>query len=292
MSLSTKSASASQRRIWKAPTSRARWYWLAGSLIFYALIVAWYIYALKTQQFPNPLVDPLRLFGIISFVLVLLTAAYSLRRRFIRGLPGMVQDWLWMHTWLGISAILIAVLHDNLAYITHDFFPNGLASLTDSYLAASALFALIFLVLSGISGRLLDVWQTRVIAREASGNGVGIVRALEERMLELEYTVERLSAGKSEAFKNYCLYAIEHNGQGQMLPTLPSTELPDFERACTVIGQRAQLRVSYQRQLRAQRVITVWRSVHIVLACLALVIILYHGIMELLANVFHLITPA
>ena len=291
MSLSTKSAPPSQRRIWKAPTSRVKWYALFGSALFYIVVVIWYVYALKTQKYPSSFDDPLRLFGIFSFVLVLATAAYSLRRRFIRGLPGMVQNWLWVHTWFGISAFLIAVLHDNFAYITHNFFPDGLTSLTEADWGASALFALLFLVISGILGRFLDIWQTRVIAREASTNGVGIVRALEERILELEYTVERLSAGKSEAFKAYCLHSIERGEQGLVLPTLPPGELTDFERACTVIRQRALLLLSRQRQLSAQRVITTWRSIHIVLACVALIVILYHGTLELLTNVFHLITP-
>jgi hypothetical protein len=293
MSLSTKPIPTSQRRIWKAPTSRSKWYWLVGSIILLVAIAAWYAYAIKTQQqSAGPFTDPLRLFGIIAYVLVLSTAAYSLRRRFVRGLPGMVQDWLWMHTWIGIVAILIAILHENFAYITHDIFPDGLiAGLTGADWGAAALFALIFLVISGVSGRLLDVWQTRVIAREASSNGVGIVRALEERMLELEYTVERLCAGKSEAFKDYCLQAIERGGQKLTLPTLPPAELPDFERASAILLQRAQLHQSHQRQLHAQRVITTWRSIHIVLACIALIVISYHGLRELLSNVFHLITP-
>jgi hypothetical protein len=265
---------------------------LVASAVLLIVIVIWYVYAIKTQQYPGPDAYPLLLFGIISFVLVLATAAYSLRRRFVRGLPGMVQDWLWMHTWLGVISILIAMLHDNFAYITNSFYFSGLSTLTESYWAISALYALVFLVVSGITGRLLDVWQTRIIAYEASSNGVGIVRAVEEHMLEQEYTVERLSAGKSEAFKKYCLVAIERGERGLTVPVLPPNELSDFERARTVIGQRAQLRRSHQRQLRAQRVITTWRTIHIVLACLALITILYHGCMELLANVFHLITAS
>jgi hypothetical protein len=33
------------------------------------------------------------------------------------------------------------------------------------------------------------------------------------------------------------------------------------------------------------------RSIHIILACLALLIILFHGVMELLTNVLHIIKP-
>jgi hypothetical protein len=141
-------------------------------------------------------------------------------------------------------------------------------------------------VVSGIVGRLLDVWQTRIIARDASTNGVGIVRALEERMLELEYTVERLCAGKSEAFKQYCMYALEH--EGALMPTLPTLqarEQADFQRTYDTLMMYARLIQSLQRQKRARIIIRTWRSIHMVLASLALLIILFHGGMELLTNV-------
>jgi hypothetical protein len=38
-------------------------------------------------------------------------------------------------------------------------------------------------------------------------------------------------------------------------------------------------------------IISAWRPVHITLACLALLIILFHGVMELLTNVLHIIGP-
>src|SRR5579885_2071890 len=131
----------SRGRIWNAPTSRARWLWLLSCALLYLIILAWYFYAIRTQPFPGPFNDPLRLFGLIAFCLVLITAAYTLRRRFARGLPGKVQDWLWMHTWIGISAILIALLHETFIGITNNFCQN-LTCLTDANWGLSALFAL------------------------------------------------------------------------------------------------------------------------------------------------------
>jgi len=291
MALTTKPSLPAQRRVWKAPITNARWIWLAVSLLLYVSVYAVYLVAIKNQPFPGPLNDPLRSFGILSFLLVLSTAAYSLRRRFARGLPGMARDWLWMHTWIGITALLIAFLHENYAHILHDYCQNA-GCLTQSYWGTSALLALLFLVLSGIFGRLLDTWQARVIAREASTNGVGITRALEEQILDLEYTVERLSAGKSEQFKAFCLQALEApNSLPSKMPTLESGEHVDFQRAYDTLTARASLEQSLQKQKRARLIIRSWRSVHIVLACLALLIILFHGVMELLTNVLHIIKP-
>lgn len=300
MSLATKQVSTQQRaqsslrRIWRAPTSNARWFWLAVSVVLFLIILVWYSIALKTQQFPSAFDDPLRFFGIVAFVLVFGSATYTMRRRFIRGLPGKVQNWLWMHTWVGIITILIAFMHENFAYITHDFLAS-VGGLFDTYWGPLALFSLLFLVVSGVGGRLLDMWQSHIIAYEASTNGVGIERALKEKILELEYVIERLSAGKSEPFKQYCL---EFLGSDQteldadvQLP-LKESEQADFQRAFGTLQKRAGLIRSLQRQRNARRIINWWRSIHMVLATLALIVIFYHGIMELLVNVFHLIKGA
>src|SRR5438876_8118490 len=77
------------RRIWRTPASRAKWFWLAGSIVVYGGIYLWFY--LASQQDPAQVApgnDPFRLFGIMAYILVLSTAAYSLRRRFVRSLPG------------------------------------------------------------------------------------------------------------------------------------------------------------------------------------------------------------
>ncbi len=295
MALATKPSVSQQRpmrRIWKAPLSKAWWLWLAASIIFYAVIFTWYFSAIKSQQFPGPFNDPFRTFGIIAFVLVFGTASYTLRRRFARNLPGKVQNWLWMHIWVGITAVLIALLHENFAYITHNFCQNA-SCFTVSYWGPTALYALIFLVASGIIGRLLDVWQAHMIARDASTNGVGIVQAIEERILEMEYTVERLSAGKSEPFKQYCMQALDSAGVlPKVLPALAPKEQADFQRAYETLTIWANLQQSLRRQKRARLIISAWRYIHMVLASVAVLIILFHGVMELLVNVFHVVKPS
>lgn len=293
MSISTQPVSPQQRpvarRIWRTPNSKAWWLWLTFCILLYGGVLIWYFNAINTQKFPGPFFDPLRFFGIIAYVLVLGTATYSLRRRFVRNLPGKAQSWLWMHIWVGITAILIALLHENFTHITKDFCQN-LTCFTQADWGTSALFALIFLVLSGIIGRLLDLWQTHIIAAEASSNGVGIVQALVERILELEYVVERLSAGKSEPFKQYCLLALDGRVGSVASPQqLTAREQADFQHADEILKTRARLVQSLHRQQRARRIIRIWRSIHIVLASLALLVILYHGTLELLTVVFHIL---
>src|SRR5579875_1296666 len=230
------------QRIWRTPTTRAAWLWLGIALVLTVIAGVIYFYTLKTQQYPGPYYDPLRLFGIVSFVLVLLTIAYTLRRRFMRHLPGNVQGWLWLHTWFGIAAIIIALWHANFMNI-YPYFTLMPSTLIEGNAGMSALYGLLLLVLTGIIGRLLDTWQARVIAHEANRNGVGIQQAVEERLHELDLTIGRLSAGKSAAFKDYC--------------------------------------TSVLRGRRARNIMHGWRYVHITLACLGLAAIGLHSVLEL-----------
>lgn len=197
-----------------------------------------------------------------------------------------------MHTWVGIITILIAMMHEDFGYITHDYCQNA-SCLTDTYFAGSALFSLIVLVISGIVGRLLDMWSTRRIARDANANGVGIAQALSNRIKELEYTVERLSAGKSAAFKRLCEYESEPDGTNvgpvPSLQAIEASEHADMEKAWQVLQQRAQLLISLKRQQHARLLMSTWRSIHMVIATIALLTISYHGVMELLTNVWNVL---
>ncbi|HLX39809.1 MAG TPA: hypothetical protein VKR42_04715, partial [Ktedonobacteraceae bacterium] len=112
------------RRIWKTHGSKFNWLYLATALSVTIWVYVVYRTALATQPYAGPYSDPLRQFGIVSFVLVLITTAYTLRRRFVRSLPGKVQNWLWLHVWSGLASIMIAFMHENFLNITHDFLFN------------------------------------------------------------------------------------------------------------------------------------------------------------------------
>lgn len=270
------------RRIWKTPGSLFNWLWLACSLIALAIVI---IIARTTSAYPDPSVDPFREFGIVAFAMVLLVTAYTLRRRFVRRLPGKVQNWLWLHIWCGIVSVIIVCIHENWQNVTQEF--SFMSSrFTEAAYGTTALYALILLVLSGIIGRLLDFWQARIIAAEADSNNTGIARSVEERLHELSLASERLSAGKSAPFKHYCAQILSgHESLLQQAPALPPNEISDFQRVRSVLGEYARLSVSLQRQRRARLIIRVWRYIHIPLACAALLVISYHAIVELIMMV-------
>src|SRR5215472_13962605 len=136
------------RRIWKTPGSKWNWLFLASSALILGVVFVIYREAVATQPYPGPYNDPFRQFGIVSFILVLLVAAYTLRRRFVRRLPGKVHSWLWLHIWFGVVSLFIAFMHENYQNITHDF--SFLASrFTEAAFGTTALYALLLLVLTG-----------------------------------------------------------------------------------------------------------------------------------------------
>jgi hypothetical protein len=288
MALATRSAPRHARtpqRAWRAPTSPLCWLWLATALALSGGAILLYAGAQITQASPGPLNEPLRSLGLLAFLLVLATASYTLRRRFARSLPGKVQNWLWMHTWLGCAALLLALLHANVTHILSDVCPQA-ACLSTAYGGTGALLALLLLVTSGVTGRLLDLWQARGIARDASTNGVGIVQALEERLLEQEYTLERLCAGKSEEFQRFCLLALA--GGSLTMPALAPHEQADGAQTHQALLTYARLAQALKRQRRARLLMRRWRLFHIMLSILAFLVILFHAMMELLSSVFHL----
>lgn len=271
----------SVRRIWKTPGSKMKWLFLALSMITLGWVYLLYCNSIATQLYPGPYNAPFRQFGIVSFVVVLVVGAYTLRRRFVRSLPGKVQSWLWLHVWFGMISILIAVMHENFQNITHNIEWTAMR-FTEYHYGTSALFALLILVLTGVIGRLLDVWQAHVIAAEADTNGAGISRSVEDRLFELALTVERLSAGKSVQFKQYCEQALDINADlPRLLPVLAPSEVSDFQSVYQILGERIRLERSLQRQKRARLIIRMWRSIHIPVACVAIVVISYHSIFEL-----------
>jgi heme/copper-type cytochrome/quinol oxidase subunit 3 len=300
------------RRVWRSPTSRSRWYWLIGSVMLYGLVFIWYFSATRSpnNQIGPAASKPLLYIGIIAFLMLFGVAAFSLRGRFLRSLPGKAQDWLWMHTWLGIVAIFVVFLHENYDHFAHDF-PFPLAScFRDSFLGIATFYALMLLVATGIIGRFLDMWQAHTIARDASTNGTGIARALKERILEVEYVVERLSAGKSEPFKLYCIQAIDNGsdvGTSSLdtfvkmmrfkelpfppFPALMPQEHADFQHAHQALMDHSRLVQSLRRQQRARFVMRTWRYIHITIAVLAGLIIVYHAGMETLSHVLNVIPP-
>ena len=262
------------RRLWHVPRSRIWWLSLLAAMLLFGAL---FLYFMKMRGFGyTPGTGPLPRFGIIALFLLPIPLAYTLRRRYFRALPGKAQDWLWVHNWVGIIILLTVLLHANFYDVLRDYCysPRCLSSFYGGPIALDGLF---LLVISGIIGRLLDWRLARVIANDASSNGVGIVEALQVRLYELESMVERLFAGKSEPFKQYCQQALSQDTHSSLpFPQLPPQEQADFQRARVTLVERTRLLQSLHCQQHARLSMSRWRVVHRILACVALCAIGLH----------------
>lgn len=269
--------SAPQRpiqRLWRVPYTAVWWRSLLVALLLYGAI---FLYFLKLGGLGYQAgTGPLSRFGIIALGLLTIPLAYTLRRRFFRALPGKAQDWLWVHIWFGIVILLTIFLHSNFYNVLREYCYSP-KCLAPYYGGPIALDGLLLLVVSGIIGRLLDWRLGRVIAQDASRNGVGIVEALQVRLRESESMVERLLAGKSESFKQYCQLALKQDTLAEpSYPQLLVQELTDFQRACEVLAERTRISQSLHHQRRARLLMHRWRVIHRILACVALTAIGFH----------------
>ena len=281
------SQSTKRVRLWGVPDSRMKWLWLLCGIGIYGGVLGGYLYVKYTQPVTNLAQEPLRSFGFVTLVLILFAASYSLRRRLLRALPGKVQSWLWMHIGLGTTTLLVALMHSDFAGITHAFLVQW-SDLLRAYAGPGALLALFVLVLSGVLGKLLDMFYTGRIVREAGTNGVGIAPTVEERVQELTEAVERLCAGKSEAFKSFCRLALRGQRDAERTVAVAPVEHQDFQRVREILRKRASLLSSLRRMRHAERLMRRWRCVHVVLSLLAFAVILYHCCMQILV-ILHVI---
>lgn len=291
MALPTKSTARQRpaRRIWHTPTSKAARYWLLFAVIYCVTFYILYFALFKAPIFTGPWFDRIFRCGVMSYIMILAVAAYTLRTRFLRSLPWKAQNWVWMHMWLGISALLLALLHADFRFVLHGYC-SDLSCITAHYWGMPALYSLIFIVVSGAAGRLLDMWQARVIAQDASANGIGITKDIKAHLLELEYLLERYCVGKSAAFKQYCVLALASvSDLPRNIPALPPHEQADFQRAYKTLKDHARLAQSLNKQNQAWLIFRAWRYVHMALVPLAIIIITYHAVVELLTNVLNLV---
>jgi hypothetical protein len=265
------------RRLWKVSMSKGWWIWLVLSIMLYGATQLWFLQRMRGVSPGQPVgTGPMSIFGWISLALMVLATAYTLRRRYIRGLPGHAQNWLWMHLTIGTIAALVAMLHANYDHVLSNI-NLSMSSLLAGDAGPLAGYALYALVSSGLIGRLLDHWSARVMTREANTNGIGIPEAVEQHLEELEARIERLAAGKSADFSLYCQVAIGNIASlAKLQPSLAPTEMADFGQVGELLKERALLLASLHRQQRAKAFMRWWRKIHIVLAILTVLIVCLH----------------
>lgn len=270
----TEPAPPPARRLWRVRATWVWWLWLIVSTLGTLALALWFMQRMRhVSPTQEPGTGPMSIFGWVALFFMFLVTTYTLRRRYMRGLPGQMQSWLWMHIAIGTVAGLATMLHANFDHILSDFCftPSCLLSGDAGPLTGYALLAV---VVSGLVGRVLDRWQARVITQEASTNGAGIVQAVEAKLREIETLIERLAAGKSELFQNYCQALFTERPTAE--PLVSSEERSDLQQVSELRGTWKRLAVSLHHQRLARALMHRWRIIHLGLAVVALALVCLH----------------
>jgi hypothetical protein len=209
---------------------------------------------------------------VLGFLLVALSTlvfVYSLRKRALQeplAHSGSMMMWLWMHVFVGGAALVVTVLH------------AGIGVMSWQFSSGKALF-LVFVALIG-SGILWRVLYAKVPPHAAPKIGNYSKAHSEERAAVRLLEIEKLAAGKSEAFRgliDWCVTALPNEHElWQRSAGVPEAERADLERALELARSRARALDRARHQQRTTYLLQIWRVVHVPAAIAVVPLLLLH----------------
>lgn len=247
------------------------WPWIVLFALLGILVVALSFLGIRALQGPEESSSSTWLLivalGVITLLLILTTFFYSARKRLLQErLGGTMLAWLKSHVWLGVVALIAALAH---AFL----FPLDLR-LSSGWVTT---LILAILVLSGMAWRLVYQTTPRKVP-DAVGN-LSIIDT-RDRLERLRIEIDKVKVGKSEAFqaavddlaaRRRTAQDIEHYLRG-----LEATEALAWERAKTLAADLDRETVRERRQRKLAKFMQGWRAVHLPLAALLLVALMFH----------------
>jgi nitrate/TMAO reductase-like tetraheme cytochrome c subunit len=244
------------------PPRALRGHLVLGGLVVVAAAGAYLLYRNAIARDPSRGYTPLGLwFGGVGTALFLGVVAYALRKRAgqeWRWLPGRLQTWLRVHTWMSALGLVLVLLHAGLHL---DGRPGTWAV---GLLAAT--------LLSGVVG---GWFYLRVPGAVVRGPGNLATRAAQERVRALEEQMEDAVAGRSHALVTEVAHEL-----GRPASDASGPETPDdreiLERVRGLAKARRDERLHIAQQERLRGLLRGWLWVHVPLAVLFLLAVPWH----------------
>jgi hypothetical protein len=207
--------------------------------------------------------------GILAVLLVLLTFAYSIRkRRRPSGKSATMMTWLWIHVYAGLLAFVLATLHAGPGVVSFEFTSGKVLWFT---------FAAI--VFSGVAWRLVYAFVPPVAGPQVVNySKAGSAR----RAAEQETEIEKLAAGKSRELheaKGLLLAAprFPHEVQA-MLARIPPAEHPIVDEMARIAASRHRALARVKLQEKFTRRLQGWRVLHVPFTIILLGLLVIHVI--------------
>ncbi len=256
---------------------------LATTLV---LVISYIIYSRRVS--PNGATLVGLIYGIISFVAILLLMYYGMRKRSYTAKHWSLRAWLSFHVYIGTMTLLLVPLHAG--------FKFGF----DIHTLAYVLLAMV--VVSGIVGAALYLLLPRRFESFGEELTYPMGQNTDEELRKIIRQMRALAVDKSQEFADACQTEIEygmpkrHVGWGLLwrksataatvatqieafqdyLQHIPEVEHGAFHSLARLATQKRDLEHRMVAQMRLQNLLEAWLYIHLPVSLVLLVVVIIH----------------
>ena len=220
-------------------------------------------------------------YGIAGSALIVLLAAFGIRKRAYRSTFGTLENWMQSHIYLGILAGVVLLLHTGFR------FNDGIA------VATFVLVAIV--VFSGIAGAILYVTVPRLLTEVESNLTVA---EISDQLNQLGRSMARIASGKSQPFQRIYNELIREAQPGflagwrllltrgrrkettgdwsNLLGLVGKEEQDELRQMLVVSRQRKELLLRLIYQQRYKNILEAWLYIHVPFTIAAMVLAVVH----------------
>ena len=256
---------------------------LATTLV---LVISYIIYSRRVS--PNGATLVGLIYGIISFVAILLLMYYGMRKRSYTAKHWSLRAWLSFHVYIGTMTLLLVPLHAG--------FKFGFDIHTLAYVL------LVMVVVSGIVGAALYLLLPRRFEPFGEELTYPMGQSTDEELRKIIRQMRALAIDKSQEFAEACQTEIEygipkrHVGWGLLwrksataalvatqieafqdyLQHIPEVEHEAFQNLARLATQKRDLEHRMVAQMRLQNLLEAWLYIHLPVSLVMFVVVIIH----------------
>jgi hypothetical protein len=221
-------------------------------------------------------------YGIAGSALIVLLAAFGIRKRAYRSTFGTLENWMQSHIYLGILAGVVLLLHTGFR------FNDGIAVAT--------FVLVVIVVLSGVAGAILYVTVPRLLTEVESNLTVA---EISDQLNQLAKSMARIASGKSAPFQRIYNELIRESQPGwlagwrllftrrqkkpqvagdwsSLIGLVGKEEQEELRQMLVVSRQRKELLLRLIYQQRYKNVLEAWLYIHVPFTIAAMVLAVVH----------------
>ncbi len=256
---------------------------LATTLV---LVISYIIYSRRVS--PNGATLVGLIYGIISFVAILLLMYYGMRKRSYTAKHWSLRAWLSFHVYIGTMTLLLVPLHAG--------FKFGFDIHTLAYVL------LVMVVGSGIVGAALYLLLPRRFEPFGEELTYPMGQSTDEELRKIIRQMRALAIDKSQEFADACQTEIEygipkrHVGWGLVwrksataalvatqieafqdyLQHIPEVEHEAFQNLARLATQKRDLEHRMAAQMRLQNLLEAWLYIHLPVSLVMFIVVIIH----------------